>query len=239
MYEKRLKKKEDLGKMADKLQSVIEWMEDFSENMSSRSDPSSTLYDSRHALWPCLHHLSKDILAYSHKYDEIPYITISVFQFIEGGEKNPIEDVNKAMYLYNQHESPTVSVSLSDEKGYADELIFCHLDDSYEGAVKFKYQKDHLLEEHKELLDQFSPGILSRIEDQVDTILLRSINTAIQTDSPVRYDPKSYEDIQEMSVDIYEDTIIYDGLDTDLDKLDDLVEELDGVRRSAIHTSYS
>lgn len=192
MYEDRLRREEDLRKMADSLQSVIDWMETFSENMYSRSDPSTTIYASRNALWPCLHQLCKDILTYKYEYGEVPYIEISVFQFLEEGEKNPIKDANKAVDLYSQYESPTISVVLRDEKGYADDLIFCHLNDSFEEVMKFKYQKEQLLKEYEELLDQFSPGILSQLETQVDTILRRSINNSIQTKSPVKYDLNTY-----------------------------------------------
>lgn len=239
MYEAQLERKDDLRELANNLESIIKFMNDFSEDMSSYSDPSTTLYDSRHALWPCLHHLSKDILSYKHKYDEVPYINISVFQFIEGGEQNPIEDADTAIKLYDQHESPTISISLSDQKGYASEPIYCHLDDSYGSARKFKYQKDRILQEHRDLLDQFAPEILSQLEAQIDDILRHSINTAIQMDSQVRYDPDAYEDIQEISVDIYEDAIIYDGIEEDLNELQDLTEELKEIRKSAIQASFA
>ena len=42
-----------------------------------------------------------------------------------------------------------------------------------------------------------------------------------------------------MSIKIYEDVISYDGLGDDLDELHSLIEELEEVRRSAVHTIYS
>lgn len=89
------------------------------------------------------------------------------------------------------------------------------------------------------MLDQFSPGLMMRLEEQVDTILSNSIENALQSTPQISYDPDHYENLHEMEVDIFEEVLIYNGIDDYLSDLYDIINELEETRKSIVQTSYS
>lgn len=237
--EKQLERKDSLREMANDMRSVIEWMNTFSEGMSRRSDPDETPYDTRYTVWPCLRHFCKDLLAYKHQYNSTPDIRVSVYTRAEGGEQVPIKSPDEAINSYENHDIPAISISIDDKQGYADQVIFCHLNKAFEGAETLKCRMSPFKKEHGDMLDQFSPGLMMRLEEQVDTILSNSIENALQSTPQISYDPDHYENLHEMEIDIFEEVLIYNDIGDDLSDLYDIINELEETRKSIVQTSYS
>lgn len=229
--EKRIERKEDLKDVVESLDKVIEWMEDFQEGLSS---PKNDI-----AAWVELEDFCKDVLGYHHLSNNTVTISISVFQFVEGGERKPINDEEIAVNLYDKNDSPTISIEIEDVEGYSEETCFMHLDMYFRGAGKFKFQKGSLKREHEELIEEFCAGLLSDIDSQITTILENCIREALKNEPSLEVDPDNYKNLEGIAFDIYETAIRYDGIKGDLDDLDDLIDDLKKTRQSALQTSYS
>lgn len=229
--EKRIERKEDLKDIVEDLDEVIGWMEDFRDELSG---PKNNV-----AAWTKFRDFCKDILGYHHFSEESVKIKVSVFQFVEGGERKSIADEKVAVNLYEESDSPTISIEIEDKEGYSEEILFMHLDEYFQGAAKFKFRKGTLKRGNEELIEEFCAGLLSDIDSQVTTILENCYREAIRTKPFLEVDPSNYENIDDIALNMYEEVIIYDGIEEDIDELSTLIDDLKETRQAALQTSYS
>lgn len=104
--------------------------------------------------------------------------------------------------------------------------------------IKYGYNDIEVLRNNYiDIIEEFSPDLLIRVENQMD----ESISSSIEHTKEVNFqiDPEEYDSFPELALDTYEKIWCYDGIETDLAEFEGLIEEIESVRRSLIESSYS
>jgi hypothetical protein len=238
--EQRIDKKEELRELADFLQNLSEWIQDFHDNLSKNGTQTDISYPyDHHSFRGGLNNLCKEMLGYQHYTGNLPTVEVSVFFWAEEAEEVPIESADEAIELYDDSESPTISLRLQDDASYADETVFHSLSDAFSGAGKLKFRKQRIEDEYGDLINEFSPDLLERLESQIDKILKNCIEQSIQQEPSLQYDVENHDSVGGLAEEIFEATLRYDGVEEDLEDLEETIEEIKSVRKSAMQTSYS
>lgn len=238
--ENRIEQKEELREMAEAITSVVTWTKEFRDHLSPYSEYDGVPHPDHHStLWGQLYHLSKDAIGYSHLTSGPATISISVFNFVGDEEKVPIEDASEAIDLYDNNRSPTISLTLDDDVGYSQDVLFCHLDQAFFGAGKFKARQQNIREPHGELINEFSPGILDELEDQLDTIIQGCTQEALNSQPDIEIEPSKFDRVDDIAEFLFTTVMWYDGIEQDIEKLAKLIDELEKTRDNVLQTSYS
>lgn len=238
--EQQLERKEELQTVANNLSEVHEWLTDFHKTFADYPPHSSVPeHSDYHSLWGSLHHLCKDILAYEHATGKTPVLDLTVCTLAEGGEQIPIESPEEAVKLYGTNESPVISLTFEDEADYAEEALFCHLNDAFFGGSKFLVQLPRFNGGQKDAIDEFSPELLEKIEEIVKAIIESCIGSAMESEPRLELNSDEFESVNEMAETIFVDVLIYEGIEEDLQELERLIDEVEETRKSMIEVAYS
>lgn len=182
-----------------------------------------------------LDQLGKEALAVHHETGEEVEVVIRNFQLSSDEKNYDIDEWKKLedniltggrvdLNLKVNHERSSVIFPIS-------EFFF---------AIFPVYEKlDTLKREHGEILDEFEPGLLEDIEDQLDLLTKRVTENIIDMRDGSKYDPEDHGSADMLAVSIYFDFLLYDQWSYDYKSIGELSDRIEEVRSKILQASYS
>jgi len=242
--EERLEKKEELHELADDLDEIIDWLTELEDSLSSlppTPTPSKQWQEPDKIWWDRLVQIGKDSLAFKYQTGEFPPFSLDVYDYRKSDEKWPFEGPEEAVEAFNDlNRMPSITVTLEQgDELYSDEPEFSNLDRVLEGAGKYKYRIPSLEDDKRELLDEFSEGILEEIDSNIDTITLNVFRQALDAPSKIELDLEKVDSVEHFAATICFNALVYDGLNEDIEELSSKIAELEDVRKRVRQTGYS
>lgn len=226
--ERQLKRKEELSDIAELLYDLIQSIKTARNVLD---DPLG-----HPDLSTQLDQLGKEVLAIHHETEQEVPVIVNNFELVSDENEYQIDDWDKlkdniltgghvSLNLTVNHERTTVNTFPISE-------FFFVILPAYE-------KLDKLRREHGEILDEFEPGLLDDIEDQLDSVTRGIAENIIDMRDGSEYDPEEYESNNMLAVSIYFDFLLYEKWGDDYRSIAELSERIEEVRSKILQASYS
>lgn len=228
--EKRLNRKEDLKSLADDLDDLRLYSEDLESNLRNPFNHDDLAMH--------LSSAARELLAVNHDSSQTPEVEYNLS--IESDTEqikpaDPDELLDNLKQNTRIHLSIAVGSTIDEYDGYFGGSI----DQALWPADGFYDSLSDAKESHPELLDEFDTGIISDIEEKVDSIIIALAIEIIEIDEPVDFPVHEYEGTREISQAVFETAFYYNGIEEDLNELSNLNNQLADLRADVLQVSYS
>lgn len=222
-YERRRDKKrrERLKELSDKLNDIRSRMERVRLLNEPYSHP-----DLSHSL----NGLSHSLIAHEFETGETPHVTISVRADGDG-----LESAEQALQVYK--ERYTFVSAYASIRSYEGPSFGIDEHMLYFGTV-YK-QIDEVREDYLDIIEEFSPGLLSNLESSLDNVVRNSFHQAIGTNEAVAVDIRQFESTDKIGKFVYDKFWHYDGVQDDIDEIENLIDEIEENRIAILQASYA
>lgn len=179
--------------------------------------------------------LARDVLAVNHTTNEIPVIKVEGVTTGLGKGKKDIENPQEAIESLKQGERVYISVMV---EGSERNVVYTFSKSL--GLIYWAYDDIEKIEsEHKELLESFDKDSLDKFESLSEDVVYNIVKNAELVKSGAEINPDNYESISELEKDIYDTVISYKGIEEDVEKLNNLLNEVGETRKTIVQTSFS
>lgn len=229
--EKRLERKEELREFADILEDLHEPLTKFESDLRESGEGSQFWHDARNFF--------KEYTAHLELSGSFPDTEVSVFRYVEDGKRVDIEDSSEFMHYTKNGDMPTIALELQGVDGHSTDQTFVFLDRAFAGGAQYLYRINALSQEHSDYVDEFSPDLITAIEDKVHDIIQKCVDESFRHSPSCKIYYEDCDSIDEWANWVVDELLMYEGIEDDLDELSDLMEELEDTRKRALQTSYS
>lgn len=230
--QERLERKEDLKATAEtlgKIVSVLNQIESLVTQPESHEDVYLELRD-----------LGRDILAFQHATGDVPVVWLDG---IDTGGEDPIRinEPDQALEIAKTT-NHSILFRLRIGKGDYSEL---DLSQSYLIWDAISYLNigygalGQLSEDHGDIIQEFDPNLADDIIDTMDEIFCGMMGRAIENRDGTTFDPREFENPNDISEGVLNYFIYYDGIEEDIRNLSALIDRTDDLRRNIVQTSYT
>lgn len=230
--ERRMKEKERLREFAEDIGDVISR----SNRIYNRLENPEEDIDIRTQLTS----LSKDVLAYNYENGENPTLAFGGINFhdIKGADttvdevtvESPEEAFDVLRKKYGWISSMRVESPVEDNLVYSLEVPL--------GSIMYFYKDLDKVKEHENLVGEFCSSEMRKLERTVNRITQKIIEKNFDVREET-IDPGDFESFEKIGFWLYNKAIDYEAIQEDLKELVSVSEDLEGIRKDILATSYS
>ena len=98
---------------------------------------------------------------------------------------------------------------------------------------------DDIKQEHSEKMSEFDDSLLEDFEAHLDKIVNSSSKNITDAKNRFNFNINDFETTEEIGDYVFEETFYYDGIEEDLETLEELLEEVEELRKTVLQASYS
>lgn len=220
-------KKEKLKDLSDELNSLRRRVEQLHEGLAKPM--------SNEDLASQLDLLAKDILAFKHSTDDNPVLDL-YFPMDDGALMNE----QQALNVYKNDYDWVQFYAEIDSSGY--DYDSRHHYTVYDGifltAGAYRIL-DTIREHYKSILEDFDPDLYDSIETALDSVIKGIYSKVIRNTDGLQVNPDEYDNVAELSENVYEAFVWYDEIEQDLQELENLIGQIEDVRTAILQASYT
>lgn len=181
-----------------------------------------------------LENVSQSMIAFEFETGKSPWIKAEIYH-----DDEYVYDGEEALDIYKDGDWLKISLLMEPR------------DTDYE--VKYKYpiegpgffmsqgylELEKIRNENQSRIEEFSPGLLDDFESQVDRVIRKSHDTLGEKHEGREFDLNEYEKVDDVSRAVFDYFYSYEGVENDIEELQNVLERVDEVRASMVQSSYS
>lgn len=210
-----------LKELSDKLDDIRSRL----ERLQSLKEPYSHP-DSAHALEA----FSDALVAHEFETAELPQVIVT-----PRVDDSEVENSDQALRVYKEkytYVRVLISISSGNRPSYDINHHIFYLGTAYQTL-------DEIREDYIDIIEEFSPGLLSDIESSIDELIRNCYGQVIKGRNGFTIDIHEYESTDKIGEHVFEGVWYYDGIEDDLAEIDEKVEEVEEVRTAILQASYT
>lgn len=154
-------------------------------------------------------------------------------------DKEKINDAKKLAKKYKSSQPIQMRVKVGSRKEmYATgRNISVHNPIKYVGSIHDEI--DGIEKQYGEKLEEFDGNLLNEVRSIINTILENISKHHLKYNDSFVIDLNEYETTEEIEDSAFEKLFRYDGIEEDLDEVEELTEEIEELRKGTLQASYS
>lgn len=228
--QEQMDKKEDLQELAEDLQSLKENLQLFHDGLSKPEESIDT--------WTQLMDLGRNILAYKHYSGRVPRVQVEEIVIRTNDDTEDYRNMKQVKRLLDIGCYPTFRIEPNVEDDAKHLIWGIHFAHPLLN-VNVIYNSVEQVSRYEGLVSQFDQDLVIESEALVDEIIESILDHVTENSEGKKFGPSNYNDINDLSRDIYHFFVYYDDIDEDLEELSALIDRIEDLRTTAVETSYS
>lgn len=224
------RKKNELKQLSNELQNLQRMSEDMIEVLFSprvHEDNEISLED-----------MAKEVLTGKHE-TESDQILIAVLINTTISDNNKIEDPDEILRRYEENEMIfwNFQVGNLDELYTTGRTVHLHAPIEYSS---YMYEKiSEIDENHSDIISEFDETLLDDFKIILDRIVKQTAIHATEKYSTFHINVEGFENVEEIGTHIFETTFHYDGIEEDIEDLNQELDRIEEFRKTVLQASYS
>ena len=163
----------------------------------------------------------------------IPKITTGT-----GDNKKEIDDVEKALDMYKSGDFFSIYLTIGSREDMYVSSREINFIPPYDGVRFFYDSLNEIQTEYSNVINEFDENLLENMEITVDEIAESALKVLLNEMQPIEVNVDQYES-EELGEYLLDKMFYYDGVDQDLQQLENQVEDLEELRQLVLQTSYT
>lgn len=214
-------KLKNIKKSAGKINNIL-------ENPRSHEDLDLRLYEIPRELLACQYETEK------------AEVTISTrIETGYGENSKELRDSGEILNQYRNGEHLHIKLRVGNpDEFYASDRQFL-MTDPFDYASYFYKEIYEVEEEFGDVIEEFNDKLFEDLESHIESMLKQHSNHLIEESNSFSVSVNGFESTGEMGKEIFKRLYYYEGLECDIDELENKLEELDEFRTTVLQTSYS
>ena len=228
--QEQLNRKAALEELAQDLSSLVNWIEQgllLLENPTEWED-----------LRGQLRLLSNAVISHHHSTNEPVTIQYS-FHVLKDGEREEIPHSERLLEIIRSNELPQIYLNIQGSEEMFEQPLSYPVGDFYRFGVHIFESVDEIEQKNGRVLKEFSPDLIDEVESATECLFGNTAASVLQNEGEIVINPDNYSDATEVWEQIYSELLFYDGIEEDIERLEDSIGELEETRKSLIRTSFS
>lgn len=226
--ESQLEKKKELSEMAELLEEISNSMETAHDSLNN---PWS---------WEDLHNdlrgLARSITAYYHESNEEAVVDLTLSSGY-GEDAVVYEDTEHILENYKD-EYPYLHAYPPKTEG-SDWNFLYSLGYSFRFLASCLDSIDELEEQYEDEISEFDRQVIDDSRTLIENIVENISKNVLENEGSVNINPDEYGRVEDISISIYHECLFYEGIESDLDELSELVDRIEKLRLQIVQASYS
>lgn len=225
------RRKDRLKDLAAKLKSIrrnSERIGEVLENPRSHEDLDLRLYELPREMFACHHETGDE--------DVSILLTISTGF---GEESKELEDRSEIFDRYKNNDRLHLQLKVGNpDQLYASDRQY-HMTDPFR-YTSYIYEKiSKIEEEYGSVIEEFNETLLGDLESHLDAMLKQHTDHLIVKSNIFSMNVNEFESADEIGEAVFRTMFYYNGLEDDLEELDEKLGEVEELRTTVLQTSYS
>lgn len=184
-----------------------------------------------------LYEIPREILACAHELEEDDIGIAPNLEKGTGENSRNVESLDEGVELFENGEYMYIKIKVGSVKGmYMSDREF-RMRSPLLNIKTIRSSIKEIRDNHGDIVEDFDNGSLNEV-DTLSMEILSSIIENIQNNEFSEIDV-SDKTVNEIGDEIFEEVIYYDGIEEDLNRLDDLIDNVEELRQVVLQTSYT